>query len=189
MESEPLEYLVSRSAESISLRSPDVGYFMGAPATGAAIAGGQLAGSLEQLGRNRQLIVPRGVTGVVSARTGELTREPVGYGCLLLELVPLDNAEAETQSAESAETGLAILCPQAGRFYCRSGPDQAPFTAPGSDLQEGSPVGLIEVMKTFTRVTYSPSGGLPERCRVKAWLVEDGAEVTEGQPLIEIEPA
>jgi biotin carboxyl carrier protein len=38
-------------------------------------------------------------------------------------------------------------------------------------------------MKTFHRVTYG-GGGLPERARVTAVLVADGADVTSGDPLL-----
>jgi biotin carboxyl carrier protein len=47
---------------------------------------------------------------------------------------------------------------------------------------------LLEVMKSFHRVTYDDAT-LPERARVVALLVTEEADVTAGQPLIEVEPA
>ena len=41
-------------------------------------------------------------------------------------------------------------------------------------------------MKTFHRVTYG-GPGLPERARVRAILIADGADVTAGEPLLALE--
>jgi len=49
-------------------------------------------------------------------------------------------------------------------------------------------VGLIEVMKTFTHVPYHATGGLPARARVVRWIVGESADVSEGDPLLEVEP-
>ena len=59
----------------------------------------------------------------------------------------------------------------------------------GSELRAGSVVGLIEVMKTFTHLAYAPAASLPANARVARVLVGDGDEVTEGDPLLEVEPA
>jgi biotin carboxyl carrier protein len=42
---------------------------------------------------------------------------------------------------------------------------------------------LLEVMKTFNRVTYSGA-----RVRVTELLVADGADVNAGDPLLALEP-
>ena len=47
--------------------------------------------------------------------------------------------------------------------------------------------GMIEVMKTFTTVAFSGGEEWPARLRLKAWLAQDGAEVTQGEALIELE--
>jgi len=79
--------------------------------------------------------------------------------------------------------------PSAGRYWLRPAPSEAPFVAVGQQLDAGSALGLIEVMKTFTRLAYRPGSGLPECARVLRILVADGAEVADGAPLLELEPA
>ena len=56
-------------------------------------------------------------------------------------------------------------------------------------MKAGTPVGLIEVMKTFFQVRYGDAnlGDLPTTAKVAKHLVEDGAEVERGQPVIELE--
>ena len=74
-----------------------------------------------------------------------------------------------------------------GRFYNRRGPDSTPILTPGDELKEGTVLGLIEVMKNFANVSYQPGKGLPGRVRLVAWVAENGAEVGEGDPLLEFE--
>ena len=57
------------------------------------------------------------------------------------------------------------------------------------ELTEGAAVGLIEIMKTFTPIPYTVTGGLPSPARVRRVLVEDGEDVERGDGLIEVEPA
>ena len=52
----------------------------------------------------------------------------------------------------------------------------------GAELHTGATVCLLEVMKTFNRVTYS---GAP--ARVRALLVADGADVNAGDPILALE--
>jgi biotin carboxyl carrier protein len=59
--------------------------------------------------------------------------------------------------------------------------------SPGAEIADGTPVGLIEVMKTFNHVVYRSSAGLPPRARVKRLVAGDGADVRQGDVLIELE--
>jgi biotin carboxyl carrier protein len=59
----------------------------------------------------------------------------------------------------------------------------------GALVEVGTPLGLIEVMKTFSHVVYRPTGGLPARARITRVLAEDGADLEVGTPLLEVEPA
>ncbi|MBL9012811.1 MAG: hypothetical protein JNL83_01465, partial [Myxococcales bacterium] len=54
------------------------------------------------------------------------------------------------------------------------------------ELAPGATVCLLEVMKTFHRVTYG-GAGVPERARVREVLVADGADVTQGDPLLALD--
>jgi acetyl-CoA carboxylase biotin carboxyl carrier protein len=187
-----LELLVERGPGAVKLLSPDVGYYTGAVDAGRLLAPGDSAGWLLQLGRARALIVPDGVTGRVSSRRPERVHHPVGYGDLLVELAPLaaaDAAEGHAQASEPEASGaLVFASPTAGRFWHRSAPGEPPLVAPGTVLEEGTAIGLVEVMKTFAQVPYRPGPGLPRRARVLRVRVADGAEVEQGQALIELEP-
>jgi acetyl-CoA carboxylase biotin carboxyl carrier protein len=74
-----------------------------------------------------------------------------------------------------------------GRYYARPSPDKPMFVQPGSEVGPGQTVALLEVMKTFNRLTYG-GAGLPERARVKALLVRDEDDVDAGTPILELEP-
>ncbi len=48
-------------------------------------------------------------------------------------------------------------------------------------------VAIIEVMKTFNRVSFG-GPGLPERVRVRAIVPRDGDDVEAGDVLLELDP-
>lgn len=68
-----------------------------------------------------------------------------------------------------------------GTFYRRPAPDQPLFKAEGDTAAVGETVGLIEVMKTFTAVTFEEPG------RVVRFLVNDEDAVMAGEPLYELD--
>jgi biotin carboxyl carrier protein len=188
-----LELLVERGPGALKLLAPDVGYYTGAVDAGRLLAPGDCAGWLLQLGRAHRLIVPSGVTGRVRSRRPERVHHPVGYGDVLVELAPLAADDArdsdDTQDAQVEASGaLVFASPTAGRFWHRPAPGEPPLVAPGALIEEGAAIGLIEVMKTFAQVPYRPGPGLPRRARVVRVRVADGAEVEQGQALIELEP-
>jgi len=99
-------------------------------------------------------------------------------------------APAVGDRAESARSGALVLrSPQTGRFYHRPSPCDPAFVDAGAIVEDGRPVGLIEVMKTFSHVSYVASGGLPKRAKIVRMLAADGEDVKQGAPLCEIEPA
>jgi acetyl-CoA carboxylase biotin carboxyl carrier protein len=78
--------------------------------------------------------------------------------------------------------------PTSGRFYGRPGPDKPAFVTAGAEITTGTTVCLLEVMKTFHRVTYG-GAGLPPEARVVAIAVADEADVNSGDVLVRVEPA
>lgn len=186
-----LELIAERSGDAVRLLAPDVGLFTGALDAGAALAPGQRAGTLLRLGRAATLVVPAGVRGIVTTPRPERVHAPVGHRTVLYELAPLasESAPARADEPRPRAGGLALRSPQSGRFYRRPAPDAEPFVAPGAVLDEGAPVGLIEVMKTFSRVLYRADADLPARARVVRFLAEDGADVGQGDGLLEVEEA
>ncbi|RRO14124.1 biotin carboxyl carrier domain-containing protein [Saccharopolyspora rhizosphaerae] len=70
-----------------------------------------------------------------------------------------------------------------GVFYRRPSPDADPYIEPGTVVQPGQTLGLIEVMKTFNEIKAEKA------CRVKEVLLEDGEEVDIGQSMFEVDDA
>ncbi len=181
--------LARRDGDTWRLLAPDTGLFTRALDRGAALAPGQDAGVLLRLGTSVRLIVPAGVHGVVANARPERVHAPVGHSDLLYEVAAQVAADAAPIEAAEGDASRALVLesPQSGRFYHRSAPGAAPFVQPGDPLEAGTPVGLIEVMKTFAHVAYRPDGGLPERARVVRLIAGDGVDVRAGDPLVEIE--
>ena len=194
---EDLNVLPLQKGDSLCLASPDVGLFTRALEQGDWVDEGQLIGLLSRLGRMTPLRAPTGFAGPgrtraqIASPPPERVLTPVGYGTTLYELVLVpDEGQGEEASfaPDPAPATLTVPAPQSGRFYHRPGPDSPPFLNPDDELQEGTTLGLIEVMKTFAHVSYHPGKGLPDRARMLTWVAEDGAEVHEGDPLLEFEP-
>jgi len=172
------------------LLAPAVGLLTCARAQGELVSAGQECGVLLVLGRAATLLAPPGAAGRIANAPPERLHAALGFGDLVYELESLGAAltrPAGVQDPALAASGLVLRSPQTGRFYQRSSPADAPFVKSGDVLVEGSPVGLIEVMKTFTHVTHRAAGGLPPSARVLRYLVADGADVKQGQPLLELE--
>ena len=186
-----LAWEVEAQGEGMLLRAPDSGLLAELPKPGWALTPGQPAGVLIVLGEAWDLVLPEGVAGVVDRCEATAVHAPIGAGDGVLTLRPIGTESFETSTSDETSTGgaLVLRSPQSGRFYHSPSPQDPPFVEPGSALQAGQPIGLIEVMKTFAQVPYTASAPLPARAKVVRHLVEDGADVEEGTPLIEVEPA
>jgi acetyl-CoA carboxylase biotin carboxyl carrier protein len=77
---------------------------------------------------------------------------------------------------------LVIKSPMVGTFYKASGPDSPAFVKVGDRIGPEKTVCIIEAMKVFNEIPAGVSG------QVVAILVENGAPVEFGQPLIKVEP-
>jgi biotin carboxyl carrier protein len=179
----------------IALRAPRPGIFVPAVDHGDLVVAGSAIGELVVLGRSIGLIAPR-VTGfaiqLIDGATTQISRRPVAYGDVLFGLdpsqarMPTAGDAAADPSALPAAGGLVFRAPTSGRFYSRSAPDKPAFVAAGSQLSQGTTICLLEVMKTFSRITYG-GPGLPDTARVSRVLVADGADVSAGEPLLALE--
>ncbi len=186
-----LELIAHPTEEGLTLLCPGVGLFSDAVPKGRVLVPGQPAGVLRTLRLSVHLIVPEGAAGRVANKRPERVEEPVDYKRQLYLLSALDG-ELGAMAASAVEddaAGPVVRAPYAGRFWHRPAPSDPAYSEPGTVLEAGSAVGLIEVMKTFSQVTYQPAGALPAKGRVLKMLAGDGEEISEGQPLIEVEPA
>lgn len=180
----------------LRLESPTVGLYRGQPRPGALVAPDQPIGQLEILGVLHHLLAPAEASGLVlpPETRDNPSRRPVEHGSLLVLLDP----EALTagaiasagpgQRASASADALVFRAPTAGRWYTRPGPGKPPLIEAGTLVAHGQAVGLIEVMKTFSRLHYGGEG-LPPRARVRTILVKDEEDVAAGDSLFELEPA
>lgn len=98
----------------------------------------------------------------------------------LTALPPLLRGEPEEEAIP--EHWEAITSPLSGICYVTESPTAPPLVSVGVPVTAGQIICLIESMKMFNRVESDRSG------IVRAIVVQNGAEVAAGQPLIYLEP-
>ena len=79
---------------------------------------------------------------------------------------------------DPAQDPGAVTSPMVGTAYLSSEPGAAPFVQVGDQVTEGQTLLIVEAMKTMNQIP-SPRAGT-----VKRILVEDGAPVEYGAPLV-----
>lgn len=95
---------------------------------------------------------------------------------------PSPTAPAPAATPVADDRMVVIKSPMVGTFYKASGPDSSPFVKVGDRIGPEKTVCIIEAMKVFNEIPAGVSG------QVVAILVENGAPVEFGQPLIKVEP-
>ena len=96
---------------------------------------------------------------------------------------PAPAAAGAAEVAPAAdEKMLIITSPMVGTFYRASSPEAAPFVKVGDRIGPEKTVCIVEAMKVFNEIPAGVSG------QVVAILVENGAPVEFGQPLIKVDP-
>jgi len=185
--------------DNVAVAAPAPGLWRPSVARGQLVRPGDVIGHLEVLGQPQKVIAPEGAFGAVVAMpsahgergaTGPL---PVGYGTRLYLLDPaasIGGAEARAAAAKAhAAEGQVFTAPTSGRLYWKPGPGKPAFVRAGDVLRDGQTVCLLEVMKTFNRVTYAAAAGLPARARVTAILPREEEDLASGAPILRLEPA
>jgi acetyl-CoA carboxylase biotin carboxyl carrier protein len=90
---------------------------------------------------------------------------------------------APTPTSEAASDGLpAITSPMLGTFYRADAPGRPPFVEVGSEVEPGTVVAIVEVMKMMNSIEAGVAGTIEEVCADNAQLVE------QGQPLFRVRP-
>ena len=88
---------------------------------------------------------------------------------------------APVASADPADHPGAVTSPMVGTVYMAPEPGAAAFVTTGATVKQGDTLLIIEAMKTMNHIPAPKAG------TVKRILVEDGAPVEFGAPLVIIE--
>ena len=95
---------------------------------------------------------------------------------------PSARATAKRPRDTAAAGTIDVRSPIMGLFYSNPDPASLPFVSLGTEVHEGTTVGLIEVMKVYNAVQAGAKGVIVEIC------VENGETVEIGQTLFRIRP-
>ena len=90
-------------------------------------------------------------------------------------------APAPVVSTDPASLPGAVTSPMVGTVYLQGEPGSPAFVSVGQQVKEGETLLIIEAMKTMNQIPAPKAG------TVKRILVEDGAPVEYGAPLMIIE--
>lgn len=88
---------------------------------------------------------------------------------------------AEEPASDPAAHPGAVTSPMVGTAYLSPEPGAAEFVKPGDAVKEGQTLLIIEAMKTMNHIPAPKAG------TVKRILIEDGAPVEFGAPLMIVE--
>jgi len=178
------------------LRAPSPGLWRERPVLGSLLRSGDELGWIEILGVAHRLRAPEGAVGIVvdEGPHPELARRPVDHGAPLMILDPealggtLAVEAAASAASLSTDGSLLFRASSSGRFYLRPAPDKPAFIAVGQVIERGQTIGLLEVMKTFTRINYDDPK-LPARAKILAIVAGDQADLDRGDVILQLESA
>ena len=90
-------------------------------------------------------------------------------------------APAASDTTDPAEHPGAVVSPMVGTVYMQAEPGAPSFISVGSTVNEGDTLLIVEAMKTMNHIPAPHAG------TVKRILVDDGAAVEFGAPLVILE--
>jgi len=93
-----------------------------------------------------------------------------------------DEPVVATSTAPTEKRPHRVISGLAGAFYRAPSPGAAPFVTEGTEVRDGQQLAVIEAMKTFNPVEADRDGVI---VRI---LLADGASVSPGMAMFEIEP-
>lgn len=189
---------MSRPSLAVIVSSaPEGGNFVACPAPGRVrfqrrkgevITAGSRVGILVENERNFDLVLPPGAIGEILEVFLANPWTACVYGQPLARLVaPTGLAERAAKERASEKSDLFdVISPTHGTFYRRPSPDSPPYVEVDQEITRGQTLGLVEVMKCFSPITFDPPAGC-ERARVMEVAANDGAEVRTEQPLLRLQ--
>lgn len=123
--------------------------------------------------------VSRGFAPVAAAAA--VTAAPAPVAAAPAASATAATAEPAGASEDPASHPGAVTSPMVGTIYMQAEPGAPAFVSVGSQVSEGDTLLIVEAMKTMNHIPSPKSG------TVKRILVEDGAAVEFGTPLVIIE--
>jgi acetyl-CoA carboxylase biotin carboxyl carrier protein len=117
----------------------------------------------------------------VGAQIASAPNPYVGSKVSIPASVSAEASAAPISSATLSSSERAITSPMIGTFYRRPSPSSAPFVEVGDSVLPTTDVCIVEVMKLLNTIPAECTG------KVARFLVEDGATIEVGQPLMVIE--
>lgn len=126
-----------------------------------------------------EIDLKQGDTAVRLKRGGDVVMAPAAAPAVAR---PAPGGAAAEAAPAADDKKLVITSPMVGTFYRASSPEAAPFVKVGDRIGPEKTVCIVEAMKVFNEIPAGVSG------QVVAILVENGAPVEFGQPLIKVDP-
>lgn len=107
---------------------------------------------------------------------------PMAAPAAAVAAAPSASAEPEASGGEDpASHPGAVTSPMVGTIYMQAEPGAPAFISVGASVSEGDTLLIVEAMKTMNHIPAPKSG------TVKRILVDDGAAVEFGTPLVIVE--
>jgi len=128
-----------------------------------------------------ELVLERGGAKLILKRQPPEGRSPEKAEIELGKAPEPEPQEPPASEAEEPSSGYIVRAPIVGTFYRRPSPDEDPYVEVGDRVDVGDVVCIVEAMKVMNEVRTERAGVVSEI------LVEDGAPVEYGQPLISID--
>lgn len=94
-----------------------------------------------------------------------------------------EEREEPSPASQEEEKYEQILAPMVGTFYAASNPQSDPFVSPGTRVEVGQVLCIIEAMKLMNEIEAETSG------IIRKVLARDAQPIEFGQPLFLIESA
>ncbi len=148
--------------------------------------------NLKEIKEMIQLMNENGLSEFEMEKDGLKIRLRKGSGGLIESSVMADPSGRSAQAGQSRAGEMppkevpalqrqTIKSPMVGTFYSAPAPDAAPFVQPGSQIEVGQVLCVIEAMKLMNEIKSEVRGKITEV------LVHNGDPVEFGQPLFVIE--
>jgi biotin carboxyl carrier protein len=171
--------------------APAIGSFRSDRLVGEILKPGSRLGVLLKHEIPYDLILPEGASGELREALTSNRWELCPYGKPLLRLVlPRSLEETEAMDAARATEGTSglfeVASPTHGTFYRKPSPDSPNYVEVGDEVSPGQTLGLVEVMKCFSPITFDPKGGEGIGI-VREITARDGHEVKAEQVLVRVE--